>query len=77
MGKTGPLLEKEMFRETGKFVNPLSESSQAELRSSKPQSKHAKAKAANRKPAQRSKTGNGRYSRRSTTKNKSEERQDK
>ena len=66
----------ESLRETGKFISPLNESSDKEKLKIDSNilndSKELRAKT-----KRRPKTGNGRYSRRSKAKNKSEERQDK
>jgi hypothetical protein len=68
--------ELEEFKETGKFANPLSDSSQMNTKRKSATRKLGDSKETTRKNKYRSKTGNGRYSRRGKRKNKSEERSD-
>lgn len=66
----------ELLKETGKFISPLNESSDKEKLKGNSNILDD-SKELRQKTKRRPKTGNGRYSRRSKAKNKSEERQDK
>lgn len=68
--------EADIFKETGKFINPLSETSEITTRQKSATRRFAQSKDTNRNSKRRPKTGNGRYSRRSKPKTKSEERRD-
>jgi len=70
------LKENDGFKETGKFVNPLSETSEARSKSKSATRRHTDSKESTLKTKRRPKTGNGRYSRSTKAKNKSEERTD-
>lgn len=67
--------EPDVFKETGKFVNPLSDTSEVTSKQRNATKRLAEAKESIQSK-RRAKTGNGRYSRRSKAKNKSEERRD-
>lgn len=69
--------ETEAFRETGKFINPLVETSEITSKQKSATRRLADSNENTRKSRRRPKTGNGRYSRRGKGKNKSEERRDK
>lgn len=68
--------EIDTFKETGKFINPLSETSENTHKQKAATRRLVDSKESTRKSKRRPKTGNGRYSRRSKGKNKSEERKD-
>lgn len=69
--------DTDAFKETGKFKNPLSDSSEMTSKQKAATRRFDREhKPTSRKTKRRPKTGNGRYSRRSKAKNKSEERVD-
>jgi hypothetical protein len=68
--------EPDVFKETGKFINPLSETSEVTSKHKNATKRLGDARESTYKSKRRPKTGNGRYSRRSKNKNKSEERRD-
>jgi len=68
--------ELDPLKETGKFISPLNESSDKDKVKTDSNMLND-SKELRQKSKRRPKTGNGRYSRRSKAKNKSEERQDK
>lgn len=69
--------DHDMLRETGKFINPLNESADIVLNRSAISKNTAELKTTTTRRKRRPKTGNGRYSRRSKPKTKSEDRKDK
>lgn len=68
--------EKESFKETGKFINPLSETSEATTDKRIGTAKHQSEKETSRKSRRRHKSSTGRHSKRTKPNNKSEERKD-
>lgn len=74
--KLRQIKEPDVFKETGKFINPLSETSEVTSKQRNASKRLAEAKESINQNKRRPKTGNGRYSRRSKAKNKSEERKD-
>lgn len=68
--------EFEGFKETGKFINPLSDSSEINTKRKSATRKLEDSKETARRQKRRSKTRDGRYSRRGKGKHKSEERSD-
>lgn len=68
--------QSDIFKETGKFINPLNESADITLNHSAA-TRRLDMKNRTTRYKKRPKTGNGRHSRRSKPKNKSEDRKDK